>query len=264
MQSLAGDGFSNSAATPSSWAGEHMAMQSLADETGGKAYFDNNAVGQSAVSAIDDGSNYYTLGYVPTNRKFNGAFRKIAVSLEELGYELSYRRGYNAVDQSAARDLKSRPLSPMAGAMLHGGLPLSQIIFEARVLRAGDPALQGAKPKEGPAGTPDRPLKQPVTRYNVDLSIDPHHLDLTELPNARRQAELEVALALYNADGMRVNHSDTGLQLDLTLDKLSSYMKAGIPIHQEIDVPAGRAYLRVGVRDVTSGRIGTVELGLTR
>jgi hypothetical protein len=34
-------------------------------------------------------------------------------------------------------------------------------------------------------------------------------------------------------------------------------------LHQEIDLPAGKVYLRIGVRDLMSGRIGTLEIPLT-
>ena len=261
LQNLAQGGFSNDALVPMSWADQHMAMRFMAEETGGKAYYDNNTVGQSAVAAIEDGSNYYTLGFDPTNRKFNGAFRRITVSLDNRGYQLSYRRGYIAAS-SSTRDSKTRPLSPMAGAMLHGGIQLSQVIFEARVLPASDPALEGIKPSVALGGTPERSLKRPLTRYIIDFSIDPHQFDLTDLADARRRAEVEIALAVFDSDGVRVNRNDTGLQIDLSRDKLAGYMRTGIPIRQEIDVPSGRSYLKMGIRDVASGRIGTIEISL--
>jgi hypothetical protein len=37
-------------------------------------------------------------------------------------------------------------------------------------------------------------------------------------------------------------------------------LRLGIPVHQEIDLPAGDVYVRIGVRDATSGRLGTVEI----
>jgi len=34
-------------------------------------------------------------------------------------------------------------------------------------------------------------------------------------------------------------------------------------MHQEIDLPEGQVYLRIGVHDILSGRIGTVEIPVT-
>jgi VWFA-related protein len=260
LQSAAASGFANDAGQPQKWWESHVTMQQVAEETGGQAYYNTNAVGQAVASAISDGSNYYTLGYVPANKNYNGGLRKIEVRLEEKEYETSYRRGYDAVDPAKADKLATEKLSPVTGGMLHGSLPLSQVIFEVRVLPAGDPALHGVQPTPGLAGKPDKPLKEPVRRYMVDYSIDPHHLVLTELPDGRRQAELEVAQAVYDPEGKRVNYSDAGLEVDLTEKEMARVMRLGIPIHEEIDLPASDVYVRIGVRDATSGRMGTVEI----
>ena len=262
LRSAASTAFNNSAAIPQSWASQHMTMQEMAEETGGKAFYNTNAIGQSAVSAIADGSTYYTLGYDPTNHKFNGAFRKVKVSLEGKEYDLSYRRGYNAVDPSGSDKTTTHPISPMSAAMLHGGLPLSEIIFEGRVLTADDPLLSGQKLSAEPAGKPDKPLKAPVIRYVIDYSIDPHHLTLTTLPDGRRRAELELAQSVFDSDGARVNQSDEGMEVDLSPQELSRSFQAGIHMRQEIDVPAGNIILRLGVRDAPSERIGTIEIAL--
>ncbi len=175
---------------------------------------------------------------------------------------MSYRRGYDAVDPAKVDKLHAARLSPVTGGMLHGSLPLSQVIFEVRVLPAGDPALHGVQPAAGPAGKPEKPLQEPVRRYMIDYSIDPHRLAFAELPDGKLRAELEVAQAVYDVDGKRVNYSDTGLEVDLTAQDLARAMRLGIPVHEEIDLPAGDVYVRMGVRDATSGRLGTVEIGV--
>jgi hypothetical protein len=37
-------------------------------------------------------------------------------------------------------------------------------------------------------------------------------------------------------------------------------MRDGVHLRREIDVPEGRSFLRLGVRDIDSGRIGTVSI----
>jgi hypothetical protein len=39
-------------------------------------------------------------------------------------------------------------------------------------------------------------------------------------------------------------------------------MQTGLPQHQEIDVPTGEVYLRIGVHDLTTDRIGSIEIPL--
>lgn len=72
---------------------EHGAMREMAEETGGKAFYDSNGLKEAVASAIDNGSSYYTIGYVPAETNFDGRFHKIKVRLDHAKYNLSYRRG---------------------------------------------------------------------------------------------------------------------------------------------------------------------------
>jgi hypothetical protein len=60
-----------------------------------------------------------------------------------------------------------------------------------------------------------------------------------------------------------LNFTDAGLEVTQTDAQMTQDMRNGVRVRQEIDVPAGPVWLRLGVRDATSGRIGTVELGLS-
>jgi VWFA-related protein len=256
------EGVENDITTPQEWGESQIAMDEVAHDTGGAAFYNTNTVGKAVEEAITEGENYYTLGYAPHEARYDGAYHRIAVRLDEGKFNLEYRRGYYAVDP--ARPDKNLPasFSPITSAMLRGVPPLSQLIYEVRVLPAGDEALDGLKPSPGTAGTPPEPLKAPVTRYVVDYSIDPHGLALNELPDGRKQAEIEVTQAVYDAAAKRVNFSDAGLEVTLTAAQMTRDMRDGLRIRQEIDMPAGNLYFRVGVEDKRSGRIGTVEIPL--
>jgi hypothetical protein len=192
LQVARNEAMQNDVTTPQQWAESQQEMKLVAADTGGKAYYNTNAVGKAVAEAIADGENYYTLGYAPSDAKNDGAYRTITVRIEEGKYDLAYRRGYFAVDPNETEKASPMP-SPIAQAMEHGIPPLSQVIFETRVLPAGDPDLHGLQPAPGPAGKPPQPLQGPVTRYFVDYSIDPHQLALKNLPGGKQQAELEVA-----------------------------------------------------------------------
>src|ERR1022692_4841291 len=45
---------------------------------------------------VQQGSSYYTLAYTPTNREWNGKYRKIEVKAATPAAELTYRRGYKS------------------------------------------------------------------------------------------------------------------------------------------------------------------------
>jgi hypothetical protein len=146
--------------------------------------------------------------------------------------------------------------------MLHGVPPLSEVIFEARVLPSSDSQFSGQTLTSEPTSKTDKPLKGPSTRYIVDYSIDPHRLTQTALPDGRRRLEIELAQSVFDSDGTRVNQSDSGMEVDLTPQQLTHAFQAGIHVRQQIDVPAGNVALGLGVRDVATERIGVFEITL--
>ena len=46
------------------------------------------------MEAFNDGSNYYSLSYVPTDQKWDGQFRKIRLEVDRTETKLYYRQGY--------------------------------------------------------------------------------------------------------------------------------------------------------------------------
>jgi VWFA-related protein len=75
-------------------------LYSLAADTGGKAFFDNNDLAGGIVRAQRAISDYYLIGYYTTNTAQNGRFRKIKITLpENLNASLDYRQGYYANKQ---------------------------------------------------------------------------------------------------------------------------------------------------------------------
>lgn len=239
---------------------EHQTMDQIAEETGGRAFYDNNGLAYAVEQAIGNGSNYYTVGYVPETKEWDGKFRRIEVRVDGGKYELAYRRGYYADDPLKAGPAMTGEMSPVVAALERGAPPLSQIIFEARALSANDPEAKAAKVAAGPAGI--MPLKAPVTRYLVDFSVDPREIAWSALPDGGAHAQVEVALVAWDADGKRVNYTDHAYAVNLSSQDSAAAAKRGLPIHQEIDLPVGQCWLRVAVHDLTTGRIGSLEIPL--
>ena len=240
---------------------EHQTMEQIAEETGGEAFVNTNGLEDAVARAIRNGSNYFTIGYVPEAEKTDGAFHRITVRVEGGDYDLAYRRGYYAVNSVRATALAPGVASPIVAALERGAPPVSQIIFEARVLAATDAAAKAEKPEPGPAGEMAPHLKG-STRYLVDFSIDPHGLEWTPVGEGRAHAEVEVSMVAWNGKGERVNFTDKGLAFDLNPGQAGVVMRNGLPIHQEIDLPEGVIYLRLAVQDLRNGKIGSMEVPL--
>ncbi len=239
---------------------EHQTMQQMAVQTGGEAFYNSNGLKEAVAQAIRNGSDYYTVGYVPQAGKWDGTFRRIEVRVDGGKYELSYRRGYYAEDPLKPGPETPGAASPIVAALERGAPPLAGIRFEVRVLGADDPAAKAVKPQPGPAGAMAAQLKPPMQRYLVDLSVDPHGLEWTAKQGNVAHAELEVAMVAWDSNGQRVNYTDHGFGLDLNPQQSALVLKSGLPVHQEIDLPAGNIYLHIAVHDLRNGRIGSLEV----
>ncbi len=72
-------------------------LVSLAADTGGKAFLDNNDLGLGIVQARNEVSSYYVLGYYSSNDHSDGKFRRVQVKLaSQPSAKLEYRGGYFA------------------------------------------------------------------------------------------------------------------------------------------------------------------------
>jgi VWFA-related protein len=72
-------------------------LYTLAGDTGGKAFLDNNDLARGIEQAQQAISDYYLIGYYTTNTDENGKFRRIRISLNGIqDAKLDYRQGYYA------------------------------------------------------------------------------------------------------------------------------------------------------------------------
>jgi VWFA-related protein len=241
-------------------AAEHATMQELAQDTGGKAFFDTNGIKDALASAIENGENYYTLAYIPDDAKFDGKFRRIQVKLAEQNHQLAYRQGYFADAPSAHSS--NAPLSPTAAAIQRGAPPSSQILFKVRVLPSDDDALKGLESQAGPAGLMAEKLHGTVKRYWIDYATDLHQVSVIVGSDGLFHCSVEFAAIAYDRDGKILNFANRAFKLNLQLAQYNQIMQTGLPLHQELDVPAGEVYLRIAVHDLSTDRIGSVEIPL--
>jgi VWFA-related protein len=241
-------------------AAEHATMQELALDTGGKAFFDTNGIKEALANAIENGENYYTLAYIPDDAKFDGKFRRIQVKLAEQNHQLAYRQGYFADAPSAHSS--NAPLSPTAAAIQRGAPPSSQILFKVRVLPSDDDALKGLESQTGPAGLMAEKLHGTVKRYWIDYATDLHQVSVIVGSDGLFHCSVEFAAIAYDRDGKILNVANRAFKLNLQSAQYNQIMQTGLPLHQELDVPVGEVYLRIAVHDLSTDRIGSVEIPL--
>jgi VWFA-related protein len=234
-----------------------LAMESIAHETGGRAFYNTNALSDAVKDAVDIGSHYYTLAYAPTNNKSDGKYRRIQVNLSNGNFKLSYRRGYYAdkprPEVNSAEEADD-PLIPLIGL----GMPnFDQILYKVR--------LSPKNPQPGPsaprAGS-NTELKPPFTRYDVEFAVSLKDIAMGLPSEAVRRGHIEVMLIAFDHDGKIVNLLKRSSKLAMDPKVYAATQTVGLQVHEEIDLPPGDIYLRTGIYDLNSGICGTIGIPL--
>jgi hypothetical protein len=135
-------------------------------------------------------------------------------------------------------------------------------LFKVRVLPSDDPALKGLQPQAGPAGLMSDKLHGPLKRYWMDYAVDMHRVANGSGPDGLHRSAVEFVVIAYDHDGKILNVANRTFKLNLHPAQYERIMQTGLPLHQEIDVPTGEVYLRIGVHDLSTGRVGSIEIPL--
>ena len=99
--------------------GNMETMEVVAEDTGGRAFTNTNALDVSISRAVDDSRLSYVLGYHSTDTKTDGRYRTIRVEVKRKGLAVRHRAGYVAAApvldrkarDAALRDALEGPLA---------------------------------------------------------------------------------------------------------------------------------------------------------
>ena len=277
-------------------ANEQSTMQQMADDTGGKAFVNTNDLTTAVQKAVAAGANYYSLVYTPTNKDWKGDYRKVQVQLAKSGYTLTYRRGYYADDPDAIRkdEPKEAPMmlgggrgmgggggmgaegragmgGPAAGgagaadpnraamraAMQFGGPDPTQILFKTAI----NPATGLPEDKVAKNNAADPKLAGPFERYIIYVAALPSDFTFTPAPGGKHRMAVELVTHVYNSNGELLNMNRARATGDIDDAQYAAMQRSGMQFRQEISVPLkGQSFLRIGLHDLTSDRVGAVEI----
>ncbi|MEG9434014.1 VWA domain-containing protein [Terriglobus sp. ADX1] len=234
---------------------ENDTMNKMAESTGGRAFHDTNGLAEAVASALTDGADYYTLAYTPTNTKTDGGYRKIKLQLANPAYVLRYRRGYFASPTNVA----AQTSAAMRGATALGTPAPTEIFLKSAVF----PAVAG-NPEEAVAASHNllaANVTGPFQRYTIDTIVNPTDLTFEQGNDGKVVTNFDVAILVYSAQGMLMNHLINQLHASATPQEFQQDMQQGLQFHEEISVPAkGDYFLRIVLHDVATDKLGAIEV----
>jgi hypothetical protein len=243
-------------------------MKRLAEESGGRLFANTNGLSDVMAKISAESADFYTISYSPTNAKMDGTFRNIDVKVAGDKFKLSYRRGYVARDTGVpgnAMAIRAQAIDKLAeqnpGAVnpllpfMDLGMPQSQqILYKVKIqplaAKADAAAQQGGQ-------------KAAAQSYAVDFAIDLKDLDLKLDSDGLHKGVVNISLIAYDRYGEIASRKDHLVNLNIKPDVYAIFQQTGVQLHAEIAMPKGQYWLRTGVYDQGSRKVGTMEVALS-
>lgn len=247
-------------------AAEHDTMEKIANDSGGHAFYDTNGLHQAISIGTEDGANYYTIAYSPTNKNFNGGVRWVRVALSRKGLHLAYRHSYVASDETTVPQ-SLRNVDLVNVAMRHGGPLFHDLVFEVHLAPKGlpEPAtdIQIKELAKFPAFAAQNKWDEvKLQRYAVYYSLLRKSLTFAVSKSGNREDELEFLFTAFAEDGNTTIAEHTSAEEMYSLIDASRVRSGTLRAHQEIFVPVNATFLRFAVHDLVGNRWGSMEIRL--
>lgn len=247
-----------------SQAAEHATMSRMADDTGGQAFYNSNGLADAVAKAIDEGANYYTLTYNPTDHNWNGSYRNIHVELAAnaaaRGFKIAYRRGYYADAALTPAMIANHAAEAYSQAAISRGAPEPQdILFKVRVLPLTGRSEDAVAPENHV--NPNGKMKAPYRTYAVDYVALPGNFSLAPQSDGQRSGAIEFGVYVYDIEGNLLNISDKKVFMNLNPDLYKRFESSPVRFQLQVSAPAKeQSFMRVIIHDLPSNHYGVVEI----
>jgi len=247
---------------PGMWA-QHTVMNEAAKATGGQAFYNYNGLTEIANRILSSDGSFYTLTYSPHDLHFDNKWHKVSVKLNIDGYQLSYRRGYFADGSpgGAEQPEKTRARTRLLPDGEKVELPAMRslpIIFQARVLPATDPAVTSS-PVRAVIQAP--PSKRGTVQFSVRYLLPVDALTQQTIGGGP-EVTFGVAAVVLNREGRAVDAHAERVKMTLDADAVRLHPDIPIALDQRLNLKKNDDYLYLAVWDMTSGRLGTLQVPL--
>jgi VWFA-related protein len=217
----------------------HDSMQQIAQETGGRAFYNTNGISDAIATSVKNGSSYYTLAFKPTDEKWDGALHRLDVKVLKGGLTLFYRRSYYALPEPLMNERDAR--AALMAAVQPNVPQSTMLIMKAQVVGGSDP---------------NKPLE-------LQYVVDAHGLSFSESPSGKRSLRLQVVAVAWDKQGNNAGEGWQEISLDLPTTAVEELLRDGVRSHRPIILKPGTYQLRLGIIDTNSGKIGTVDMPVT-
>ncbi len=218
----------------------------LAEQTGGIAYRNNNDLHKALQDALDDQQGYYLLSFVPDDDTFEKIrdtpkYNRVTVKAKRSGLRLRYRQGFYGVSDDEDR----QSLDPLITALI-SPFRSTALALKLTPLFLSDDA--------------GKPVVRVLVHFDVNkLQFVPEAADQDD-PNQQpwMLATIDQLVFVFDSTGKRLNNYGRTHTLKLRGEPFQQARSHGMTQELEMPMPgAGPYQLRAAVRQQSSGLIGS-------
>lgn len=209
-------------------------LDTLARDTGGKAFFDSNDFGPAFQQVQHDTEAYYILGFHSTNQKTDGTYRHLTVRVNRPDVKIDYRPGYYAPADFQHQKTEDRELA--LTEQMRSAVPATDVAVYLQALY----------------------FRQNETLFYVPVSLV---IPGSQIPFAKvndlDKASIDILGQVKNAQGITVgNVRDT---VKLSVNAAQQVERKNIQYSTAFSLAPGRYQLKFVVRENQTGAMGSFD-----
>ena len=236
-----------------------LKAEAVAEQSGGEAFYNNNDLKSLIAKAINHGSQFYTISYIPPKQKDDSHYHHIKVELvDQPKLHLVYREGYNA-ERVPTLDAPA-PGPALMKASMEGNTPAAtQILFDVGVWPSNPAASASSPPQPAPKSKSGTLAK--TVRYEIHYGFPPSEIAFTEDADGVLHGSLEFDAVAYDLIRRRVALLTQTVTMNLSPAEYDDFIaKRAFSFVQQLDLPPGAISLHVGILDNVTSKVGTLEV----
>lgn len=216
-------------------------LSTLAMDTGGKLFVDDNDLSLGMSKARDDISSYYIIGYYSTNVKMDGKYRRVQIKLnEKLDAKIDYRSGY--FGQKEFKKFTNQDKEDQLQQALMLGDPLTDLSLDAELDY----------------------FRLARDRYFVPFSVKiPGSEIALAKSKGHAQTEFEFVGQIRDQHDKLVSAMRDGIKIKLSDATAAQLSSRPVAYDTGFSLPPGKYSLKFLARENETGKMGTYETKFT-
>lgn len=217
-------------------------LKFLADETGGKTYFNQNFLDLGIESVLEDQKGYYLLAYQPDSDSFDRKtlrFNKLDIKVKNPDYVVRSRKGFLGFVGNDSPENLQNPTDKTFNALMSP--------FSAGEIGLRLNTLFGNNSTTG-------------SFVNSYLHINAKDLTFEPQEDGSKKVAFEIMAASFGENGATIDQVGRTYRLNVPADTYEEMIRDGFVYSFIFPVKkAGAFQMRVAVRDTTSSKVGSAN-----